>query len=96
MTYVDDYFIAEFEEVSSAIEDVLEDTSFEMRRDVLCVLMVDAVYDDALSKEEALKKFEEWSNTMKESLSLMYEQAEAISKFERETGLKAFLNRDKS
>lgn len=96
MKYMDDDFIAEFEGLSHEIEEILEGVSEEMTRDVLCVRMADAIYDVSMNAEEAIKKLQEWTDVMKESMILMYDQAKAVNEFEKETGLDKFLRGEKS
>lgn len=96
MNQTEDDFIVDWEEFYNDVEEALEDASYEMRRDVLCVMVANTVFDHGTGLEEALKRLNEWSETIKESITLMHQQEEAVAQFERNTGLDKFFNRNKN
>lgn len=96
MNQMDDDFIAEWEELYDGLEEALDGVPYEMRKDLLCVMVANTIFDHGISLEEALKRLADWSDTIKESITLMREQEEAVAQFERETGLDKFFNRKKN
>jgi hypothetical protein len=83
MNQTEDDFIMEWEELYDGLEEALDGVSYDMRKDLLCVMVADTIFDHGAGLEEAMKRLNEWSDTIKESITMMQDHEDVISKFER-------------